>query len=45
MGSWVEVTAEVRKEYMEVYQDEGQVLYATEIVPAEKPEQELVYFT
>ena len=45
MGSWVEVTAEVREEYMEVYGDEGPVLYGKEIVPAEKPEQELVYFT
>ncbi|MEE1032769.1 MAG: GTP-binding protein [Ruminococcus sp.] len=45
MGSWVEVTATIKKEYMEVYHDEGPVLYATSIVPAEKPEQELVFFT
>lgn len=29
---------------MEVYRDKGPVLYASEVVPAEKPEQELVYF-
>lgn len=45
MGSWVEVTAEVKCEYMEVYHEEGPVLYATEIVPTEKPEAEMVYFT
>lgn len=45
MGSWVEVTATIKQEYMEVYHDEGPVLYATSIVPAEKPEQELVFFT
>lgn len=45
MGSWVEVTAMVKKEYMEVYGDEGPVLQAIEIQPTEKPEQELVYFT
>lgn len=45
MGSWVRVTARVEKEYMEVYHEEGPVLYAAEIEAAEKPEQELVYFT
>lgn len=45
MGSWVEVTATVKQEYMEVYGDEGPVLYAETITPTEKPEQELVYFT
>lgn len=45
VGSWVDVTAEIKKEYMDVYQEEGPVLYAIEITPAEKPEQELVYFT
>ena len=45
MGSWVQVTAEVREEYLEVYHDKGPDLYGKEIVPAEKPEQELVYFT
>ena len=45
MGSWVEVTATVKKEYMEVYGEEGPVLQAIEIQPTQKPEQELVYFT
>ena len=45
MGSWVEVTARVEKEYMDVYHDEGPVLYAKEIKETAKPEQELVYFT
>ena len=45
MGSWVEVTATIKQEYMDVYHDEGPVLYATSIVPTEKPEQELVFFT
>ncbi len=45
MGSWVEVTATVKQEYMEVYGEEGPVLYAEKITPTEKPEQELVYFT
>ena len=45
MGSWVEVTATIKKEYMEAYGEEGPVLYAEKITPAEKPEQELVYFT
>ena len=44
MGSWVTVTAKIAEEYMEVYRDKGPVLYASEVVPAEKPEQELVYF-
>lgn len=45
MGTWVTVTAEVRKEYMDVYHDEGPVLYATAIEAAQKPEQEMVFFT
>ncbi len=45
MGTWVEVTATVKQEYMEVYGDEGPVLYAEKIVQTEKPAQELVYFT
>ena len=45
MGSWVEVVATVKQEYMHVYGDEGPVLYAEKITPTEKPEQELVYFT
>ncbi len=44
MGSWVEVIATVKQEYSPVYGEEGPVLYAEKITPAEKPEQELVYF-
>lgn len=44
MGSWVSVTARITEEYLEVYHDKGPVLYASEVVPAEKPQQELVYF-
>jgi G3E family GTPase len=43
-GSWVEVTATVEWEYMDVYQDEGPVLYAKEIQPCDPLEEELVYF-
>ena len=45
IGSWVTVTAEIKAEYMEVYHDIGPVLYASEIEAAEKPEQEMVFFT
>lgn len=45
IGSWVMVTAEIKAEYMEVYHDIGPVLYASEIEAAEKPEQEMVFFT
>ena len=44
MGSWVEVTASIHREYMKVYHDEGPVLYAEEVRPAEGPKEELVYF-
>lgn len=44
MGSWVEVTASIHREYMKVYHDEGPVLYAKEVRPAEGPKEELVYF-
>lgn len=42
---WIKVTATVAVEYCKDYKGEGPVLYATEVVPAEKPEEELVYFT
>lgn len=45
MGQWVMVTAEVGWEYMEVYREEGPVLYAKEITPCSPPESELVYFS
>lgn len=42
--SWVEITAEVHVEFAKEYRGKGPVLYATEISPAVKPEDELVYF-
>lgn len=42
--SWVTVTAKVAVEYYPQYRGDGPVLYATSIEPAEKPEEELVYF-
>ena len=41
---WVTVTAKVATEYYPQYRGDGPVLYATSIEPAEKPEEELVYF-
>lgn len=43
-GSWVEVTATVEWEYMEVYHEEGPVLYEKEIRSCDPLEEELVYF-
>ncbi len=45
MGQWVMVTAVIKHEYMKAYRDKGPVFYAEDVVPAEAPEQELVYFT
>lgn len=42
---WVKVTAKVSVEYCKDYKGKGPVLYATEVVPAEEPEEKLVYFT
>ena len=42
--SWIEITAEVRVEFAKEYRGKGPVLYPVEIKPAEKPEDELVYF-
>ena len=44
MGSWVEVTAEIHREYLDVYHDEGPVLYAKEIKACEAQADEMVYF-
>lgn len=41
---WVDVEAEVRVEYRKEYKAKGPVLYATKVTPAEKPEEDLVYF-
>lgn len=43
--SWVDLTAEVRVEFAKEYKGKGPVLYPTEIRPADRPEDELVYFS
>ena len=43
--AWVDLTAEVRVEFAREYKGKGPVLYPIEVVPAEKPEDELVYFS
>lgn len=43
--SWIRITAEVRVEFAKEYRGKGPVLYPISIEPAEKPEDELVYFS
>ena len=43
--SWINLTAEFRVEFAKEYKGKGPVLYPTEITPAERPEDELVYFS
>lgn len=43
--SWVNITAEVRVEFAKEYKGKGPVLYPVSIEEAEKPMDELVYFT
>lgn len=43
--SWIELIAEVRVEFAKEYRGKGPVLYPISIEPAEKPEDELVYFS
>lgn len=43
--SWIRITAEVRVEFAREYKGKGPVLYPVTIEPAEKPEDELVYFS
>ncbi len=40
---WYTITAEVRNEFFPEYQGEGPVLYVKSLVPAEKPEDDLIY--
>lgn len=42
--SWVRVTAEVKYEYFEDYQQEGPVLHAIKIEQTQKPKQEVISF-
>ena len=41
-NAWVKVTAKVHKEYMDLYQGEKPVLYATQLAAADKPENDYV---
>ena len=43
--AWIDITAEIRIEFAKEYKGRGPVLYPIEITPAEKPEDELVYFS
>lgn len=43
--SWITITAEVKYEFAMEYRGKGPVLYPISIEPAEKPEDELVYFS
>ena len=43
-GEWVKVTAKIAWEHADVYEDEGVVLYASEVTKGERPEDDLVYF-
>ena len=43
--SWIELTAKVAYEYDRDYDGKGPVLYEVQTIPAEKPEDELVYFS
>lgn len=43
--SWIHLTAEVHVEFAREYKGKGPVLYPVSIEPAEKPEDELVYFS
>ncbi len=43
-GEWITVTAEIKWEHADVYEDEGVVLYAQSVERAEPPEDPLVYF-
>lgn len=43
--SWIHITAEIHVEFAKEYKGKGPVLYPVSITPAEKPEDELVYFS
>ena len=45
MGEWVLVTATVKQEFSEMYNEVGPVLYADEIRAVSKPQEELVFFS
>ena len=43
--SWIWITAEMKNEFAMEYRGKGPVLYALDVKPAEKPEDELIYFS
>ena len=43
--SWIHITAQIKVEFAGEYKGKGPVLYPISITPAEKPEDELVYFS
>lgn len=43
--SWIHIVAEIRVEFAMEYKGKGPVLYPVSIEPAQKPEDELVYFS
>ena len=43
--SWINITAEIHVEFAREYKGKGPVLYPVSIEPAEKPADELVYFS
>ena len=43
--SWIHITAQIKVEFAREYKGKGPVLYPVSITPAEKPDDELVYFS
>ncbi|MDD6056998.1 MAG: GTP-binding protein [Clostridiales bacterium] len=43
--SWIYLTAEVRVEFSKEYRGKGPILYPVSITPAQKPKEELIYFS
>ena len=43
--SWIDITAQIKVEFAKEYKGKGPVLYPISVEPAEKPEDELVYFS
>ncbi len=41
---WVEITGTIQKEYYREFKGDGPVVYATKVVPTEKPKEEVVLF-
>ena len=43
--SWIDLTAKIKVEFAREYKGKGPILYPVEMKPAEKPSDELVYFS